>query len=119
MNTCVSPRMPSDLRGALQTLQEDPGMFDRLESAKTGERDGRFSVKDVRTLQDSPDMKAYTDLKVGLEKVKSQKVDCAIGVAVLVTAISKLKKEIPKLETLVEQAKQQRAKYTKVVSLKQ
>ncbi len=53
--------LPSDLRGALQTLQEDPGMFDRLESAKTGERDGRFSVKDVRTLQDSPEMKAYTD----------------------------------------------------------
>ncbi|MCX2865589.1 HrpF/NolX family T3SS translocon protein [Paucibacter sp. PLA-PC-4] len=51
------PKTAPDVREALHTVLSTPGMFERLESANTGKKDGKLSVHDVRVVAEDPALK--------------------------------------------------------------
>ena len=58
-------KLPTDLRAALKELKDNPELLKELDAAgdKKGKNDGKFSVKDVRVMQNDEDIKAYADEK--------------------------------------------------------
>jgi len=48
------PKTPPDLKAALQTVKNDPGLQQMLDSGKNGKTDGKFSGGDVKALSSSP-----------------------------------------------------------------
>lgn len=60
---CDDPDTPTDEKKALETLLNDPQMFDRLDSAKNGKHDGKISSKDIRKWQEDPAVKEYASAK--------------------------------------------------------
>ena len=51
---------PEDVRQACQQVLDNPHLWDRLDSGKTGKLDGHFSIKDVHKLQGNAEIQAYT-----------------------------------------------------------
>ncbi|MDU3818543.1 MAG: HrpF/NolX family T3SS translocon protein [Mixta calida] len=57
------PQTPSDAKKALDTLLNNPGMFEAIDPAKNGKSDGKISAKDIRKWQENPAIRQYADAK--------------------------------------------------------
>ncbi|HZZ11830.1 MAG TPA: HrpF/NolX family T3SS translocon protein, partial [Paraburkholderia sp.] len=59
------PKTPPDLKAALQTVKNDPGLQKMLDAGKNGKTDGKFSGGDVKALSNSPTLIALNEEQAG------------------------------------------------------
>src|SRR5262249_57213439 len=57
------PKTPPDLKQALQTVVNDPGLMSKLDSAANGQHDGLFNTGDIAKLAEDPQIKQANEAK--------------------------------------------------------